>query len=89
MIYIDGIEYLESDNDNVRSAVINYLENWNITVTTSGTTGNPKTYQHNAKLMRKVAEYNAEYFMLDSKSSMMESRTDSRMIRRMIGCRKR
>jgi acyl-coenzyme A synthetase/AMP-(fatty) acid ligase len=71
MIYIDGIEYLESDNDNVRSAVINYLENWNITVTTSGTTGNPKTYQHNAKLMRKVAEYNAEYFMLDSKSSMM------------------
>ena len=71
MIYIDGIPYIESNNDHVRSAVINYLENWNITVTTSGTTGNPKTYQHSAKLMRKVAEYNAEYFMLDSNSSMM------------------
>jgi acyl-coenzyme A synthetase/AMP-(fatty) acid ligase len=71
MIYIDGIKYLESDNEHVRTAVINYLENWNITVSTSGTTGTPKVYTHSDKLMRKVAEYNAEYFMLDSNSSMM------------------
>jgi len=71
MIYIDGVEYLKSDNEHVRESVINYLNNWNITVSTSGTTGKPKTYQHSEKLMRQVAEYNAEYFMLDSNSSMM------------------
>ena len=71
MIYIDGVEYLKSDNEHVRESVINYLDNWNITVSTSGTTGKPKTYQHSEKLMRQVAEYNAEYFMLDSNSSMM------------------
>ncbi len=29
MIYIDGVKYTDSDNDHVRSAVIDYLENWN------------------------------------------------------------
>lgn len=71
MIYIDGIEYLDCDNDHVRSAVIDYLENWNVTVSTSGTTGKPKVFTHNEKLMRKIAEYNAEYFDLNSNSSML------------------
>ena len=71
MIYIDGVEYTKSDNDYVREAVKSYLANWNITVTTSGTTGKPKTYTHSSDLMRKIAEYNAEYFMLDSNSRMM------------------
>ena len=44
MIYIDGIEYIESNNDKVRSAVIDYLENWTVTVSTSGTTGEPKKH---------------------------------------------
>ena len=64
MIYIDGVEYLDCDNDYVRSSVIDYLENWNVTVSTSGTTGKPKVFTHDKKLMRKIAEYNAEYFDL-------------------------
>tara|TARA_R110000772_G_scaffold130128_6_gene238418 strand:- start:395 stop:1399 length:1005 start_codon:yes stop_codon:yes gene_type:complete len=71
MIYIDGVEYLDCDNDRVRSAVIDYLNNWNITVSTSGTTGTPKVFTHDAKLMLKIAEYNAEYFELNSNSSML------------------
>ncbi len=71
MIYIDGIEYLESDNDRVRSAVIDYLENWTVNVSTSGTTGEPKVLQHDAKLMIEIAEYNAEYLDLTSNSTMM------------------
>ena len=71
MIHIDGVEYLKSDNDHVRSSVINYLENWNITVSTSGTTGKPKTFKHDSKLMHKIAEYNAEAFGLSSNSTMM------------------
>ena len=71
MIYIDGIEYLKSDNDYVRSSVIDYLKNWNITVSTSGTTGKPKTFKHDSKLMHKIAEYNAEAFGLSSNSTMM------------------
>lgn len=71
MIYIDGIEYIESDNDQVRSAVIDYLLNWNVTVSTSGTTGKPKQFTHHSKLMTKVAEYNAEYWDLTSNSTMM------------------
>ena len=64
MIYIDGVEYIESDNNHVRSAVINYLHNWNVTVSTSGTTGKPKTFTHDSTLMTKIAEHNAEYFGL-------------------------
>jgi acyl-coenzyme A synthetase/AMP-(fatty) acid ligase len=71
MIYIDGIEYIKSDNDYVRSAVINYLNDWNVTVSTSGTTGKPKTFKHTSKLMTKIAEHNAEYFGLTKNSSMM------------------
>tara|TARA_B100000131_G_scaffold320964_1_gene370416 strand:- start:2075 stop:3076 length:1002 start_codon:yes stop_codon:yes gene_type:complete len=70
-IYIDGIEYLESNNDIVRSAIINYLNDWNITVSTSGTTGEPKKYVHDAKLMRSIAEYNAEYLDLSSNSTIL------------------
>jgi len=71
MIYIDGIEYIESDNDQVRSAVINYLHDWKVTVSTSGTTGKPKTFTHDSTLMTKIAEHNAEYFGLSSNSTMM------------------
>ncbi len=71
MIYIDGIEYIESDNDKVRSAVIDYLENWTVTVSTSGTTGEPKTFQHSPALMRQIAEYNADWMDLTSNSTMM------------------
>ena len=71
MIYIDGVEYLKSDNDHVRSSVIGYLEDWNITVSTSGTTGKPKTFQHDSKLMHKIAEHNAEAFGLSSNSTML------------------
>ena len=71
MIHIDGVEYLKSDNDHVRSSVIGYLEDWNITVSTSGTTGKPKTFHHDSKLMHKIAEHNAEAFGLSSNSTML------------------
>ena len=71
MIYIDGVEYLKSKNDHVKNAVVSYLNNWNITVSTSGTTGKPKTYTHSSDLMRKIAEHNADYFMLNSNSAML------------------
>lgn len=71
MIYIDGVEYLKSKNDHVKNAVVSYLNDWNITVSTSGTTGKPKTYTHSSDLMRKIAEHNADYFMLNSNSAML------------------
>ena len=71
MIYIDGVKYTESTNDYVQSAVVSYLNSWNVTVSTSGTTGKPKTFTHDSKLMTKSAEHNADYFGLTSTSSMM------------------
>lgn len=70
-IYIDGVPYIESDNDAMRSAVIDRLENWQVTCTTSGTTGHPKTVTHSPELTRHISEFNAEWFGLTSNSKML------------------
>ena len=71
MIYIDGIEYIESDNDYVRSAVINQLHNRSVSVNTSGTTGHPKPVNHTAESIEKISNYNTEFFNLKSNSRML------------------
>jgi len=71
MIYIDGIEYIESNNDYVRSAVINQLHDMSVSVNTSGTTGNPKPVNHTAKSIKKISDYNTEFFNLKSNSRML------------------
>lgn len=71
MIYIDGIEYIESDNDYVRSAVIDHLENKFVSVNTSGTTGYPKPVNHTAESITKISDYNTEFFKLKSNSTML------------------
>ena len=71
MIYIDGIEYIESDNDYVKSAVINQLHDMSVSVNTSGTTGNPKPVNHTAKSIKKISDYNTEFFNLKSNSRML------------------
>ena len=68
MIYIDGIEYFNSDNDLIRNAIINQMEDHSVTVTTSGTTGHPKTIHHSAESIDKISQFNTEYFQLNSSS---------------------
>jgi len=70
MIYIDGIPYIESSNDYIRSAVIDRMLDWNVTVSTSGTTGHPKTVHHDKRLIKQISEYNTEWFGLDSNSKL-------------------
>lgn len=72
MIYIDGIPYIESDNDYIRSAVIDKIIDWNVTVSTSGTTGHPKTVHHSKELIKQISEFNTEWFGLDSRSIMFQ-----------------
>ena len=71
MIYIDGIEYIESNNDYVRSAVINQLHNRSVSVNTSGTTGHPKPVNHTVESIEKISNYNTEFFNLKSNSRML------------------
>tara|TARA_B100000497_G_C7694059_1_gene423042 strand:- start:2070 stop:3038 length:969 start_codon:yes stop_codon:yes gene_type:complete len=71
MIYIDGIEYLESDNDFVRSALIDCIEDRSVSVNTSGTTGYPKPVNHTAESITKISDYNTEFFGLKSNSTML------------------
>lgn len=71
MIYIDGIEYLNSNNDYVRGAVIDALVSPSLSVSTSGTTGHPKMVRHNPESIFKISEYNTEFFNLKSNSVMM------------------
>ncbi|WP_438964840.1 AMP-binding protein [Winogradskyella sp.] len=71
MIYIDGIEYIKSDNDYVRNAVINQLHDMSVSVNTSGTTGNPKPVNHTAESIKKISDYNTEFFNLKSNSRML------------------
>lgn len=71
MIYIDGIEYIESDNDYVRGVVIDCLENKSVSVNTSGTTGQPKPVNHTAKSIEVISNYNTEFFNLKSNSTML------------------
>lgn len=72
MIYIDGIPYIESDNDYIRSAVIDRIHDWNVTVTTSGTTGHPKVVHHSKELVKQISEFNTDWFGLDSSSVMFQ-----------------
>lgn len=71
MIYIDGIEYVESDNDYVRSAIINQLHDMSVSVNTSGTTGHPKSVYHTAESIKKISNFNTEFFNLQSNSRML------------------
>ena len=71
MIYIDGTEYTKSDNDYVRSAVINQLRDMSVSVNTSGTTGHPKPVYHTAESIKKISNYNTEFFNLKSNSKML------------------
>ena len=70
-IYIDGVPYIDSDNDAMRSAVIDRLEDWEVTCTTSGTTGHPKTVTHTPDIVEHISEFNAEWFGLNSNSKML------------------
>ena len=72
MIYIDGVEYIESDNDYIRSAVIDRLEDRDVSVNTSGTTGHPKPVNHTADSVTKISDYNTEFFKLTSSSTMLQ-----------------
>ena len=68
MIYIDGIEYNKSDNDYIRTAIDEHINNMEVTVTTSGTTGHPKSVYHSAESIKKISDFNTEYFQLSSNS---------------------
>lgn len=71
MIYIDGVEYLKSNNDYVKNEVIDRLESRSVTVSTSGTTGHPKMVNHTSESIELIAAYNTEFFNLTSSSRMM------------------
>jgi acyl-coenzyme A synthetase/AMP-(fatty) acid ligase len=70
-IYIDGVHYLDSDNDTLRSHIIDKIEDWTVTVNTSGTTGHPKKVTHSKKVSQTISEYNAEWFGLKEQSRML------------------
>ena len=70
-IFIDGIPYTESDNDTMRSHVIDKIEEWEVTVNTSGTTGYPRSVTHSKEVTRHISEFNAEWFGLKESSKML------------------
>tara|TARA_R110000803_G_scaffold96493_2_gene164650 strand:+ start:1827 stop:2798 length:972 start_codon:yes stop_codon:yes gene_type:complete len=71
VIYIDGIEYLKSDNDYIKNEVIDRLQNRSVTVSTSGTTGHPKIVDHTEKSIEQISDYNTQFFGVRSNSRMM------------------
>lgn len=70
MIYIDEIPYEKSDNEYIRGAIKKHLKDWNLTIQTSGSTGTPKTVYHEESLVKKISEFNAEWFGLKTNSRL-------------------
>ena len=70
-IYIDGTPYLESDNNHIRSHIIDKLENMEVTCTTSGTTGHPQTVTHSPEVIDHISKFNADWFGLTNRSKML------------------
>jgi acyl-coenzyme A synthetase/AMP-(fatty) acid ligase len=71
MIYINGLEYNKSDNEYIKTAINKHLEKMDIAVNTSGTTGHPRTIHHTAESIKKISDYNTDFFELESNSKML------------------
>ena len=70
-IYIDGTPYLESDNEHIRSHIIEKIENMEVTCTTSGTTGHPHSVTHSPEVIEHISKFNADWFGLTNRSKML------------------